>query len=267
MAKAQVVMIGAGHLGSLILNAWIKKKIVLPKNLSLHLNSEKSHALWKKKLPKATISSHESKAMIPKGDVYVIAVKPQQWTSIKDELKKIVKKDSLVVSIMAGIPPSKLEADLGCPCIVAMTNTSLQVGNALTTIYKSSKCKEENLKWAQKAFGPFGMIATLEEKDFAAATALGGSHPAFAIWILNEISKIISNKLPGQDSMAWTLNIFKGAEKLIRKKKDVKNILTQIATPGGCTAEGLKALEDLKIAPQLKEVFDKCQLKAEGLGK
>lgn len=260
-------MIGAGHLGSLILKEWIKKKVLLPKNLSLHLNTLKSLKTFKKEFPKLSITCVEEKKAIPTGDIYVIAVKPQQWATLKDELKKKINKDSLVVSIMAGIPPSRLETELGCASIVAMTNTSLQVGVALSTLYKSAKVKTEHMKWARAAFAPFGMLAELDEKDFSKATALGASHPAFAIWILHEISKIIQSKLPDQNGMDWTLNVFKGAAKLIQKKKEVSTLLTQIATPGGCTAEGLSALHELGVSTKLKEVFERCEKKAQGLGK
>ncbi len=267
MTKSNVVMIGAGHLGSLILNAWIQKKIIATKNIYLHLNTQISLKIFEKKYPKLKISCVESKDSIPSGDIYVIAVKPQQWSDLKATLKKKIKKDSLIISIMAGIPPSQIENEMGCAAIVAMTNTSLQVGEALSSLYKSSKTKAEHMKWARAAFAPFGMIVELEEKDFSKATALGGSHPAFAIWLLHEISKIIETKLPGQNGMDWTLNVFKGASKLIKKKKDVAQLLNQIATPGGCTAEGLKALDELAVSQKLLEVFERCEKKAAGLGK
>lgn len=267
MAKSKIVMIGAGHLGSLILKEWIKKKVIGVKDIALHLNSRKSLKSFRKDFPKLQLSCVENKDSLPVGDIYIVAVKPQQWAELKTELKGKIKKNSLIISIMAGIPPSRIQSEMGCAAIVAMTNTSLQVGEALTTLYKSPKANSSHLKWARSAFAPFGMISVLNEKDFAAATALGASHPAFAIWILNEISKIIQSKLPNEDGMDWTLNVFKGAAKLIKKKKDVPAILKQIATPGGCTAEGLLALEELGISKNLLDVFERCQTKAQGLGK
>lgn len=267
MRSTKVVMIGAGHLGSLILKAWVQKKLVKTSDLSVHVNSQVTQKKIKRLFPKVKVSANQSTSEIPTGDVYVVAVKPQQWESLKIALQKKVNKNTLVLSIMAGIPPSRLEKELGCAVVVAMTNTSIQVNNALTSLYKSPSCNKKQLLWAKKAFSPFGLLVELEEKDFAVATALGGSHPAFAIWILNEISKIVSDKLPGQDGVEWTLNIFSGAEKLIRKKKSISEILSQIATPGGCTAEGLKALEELEIKEKLLQVFDRCAIKAQGLGK
>lgn len=266
MSKAKVVMIGAGHLGSLILKGWIKKKIVPTKDLQVFVRSPPSAQSLAKQFPKLNISHSEEKKL-PVGDIYVIAVKPQQWAELKGVLKSQIKKSSLVVSIMAGIPPSRLEAELGCACVVAMTNTALQVDTAITTLFKSPATKSSQLLWINKAFAPFGLVAELDEKDFASATVLGGSHPAFAVWMLGELSKIISTRLPSQDGMEWVLQVFRGADKLIRKKRNVTDILAQIATPGGCTAEGLKALEELGISGKLALVFDQSQRKAENLGK
>src|SRR5688572_16890439 len=105
MSKAKVVMIGAGHLGSLILKEWIKSKIIKSKEFALHLNTKNSLLKFKKTYPKISVSCTEAGDTIPSGDIYVIAVKPQQWLSLRDSLKAKVKKNSLVVSIMAGIPP------------------------------------------------------------------------------------------------------------------------------------------------------------------
>ncbi len=267
MSQPQIVLIGAGHLGSLILKAWIKNKNFPQNKIHVHVQSKKTLLELKKKYPKLGLSSVEDDKDIPSAGTYVVAVKPQQWASLRDKLKIKVKKKTLLISIMAGIPPSRLENETGAASIVAMTNTSIQVNEALTSLFKSNSCTAKNLKDAEALFSPFGMVAVLEESDFAAATAFGGSHPAFAIWIMSEISKIISAKLPSVDGTSWTLQVFKGAEKLMNKNKNSAELLKQIATPGGCTAEGLKALVDLNISGKLYEVFEACQKKAETLGK
>lgn len=265
-SQPRLVMIGAGHLGALILKAWIKNKSFAQNKIHVHLRSKKSLLDLKKKFPRISLSCEEDGGKIPAGETYVIAVKPQQWPELKTKLQTRLTKKTLLISIMAGIPPSRLENESGAPAIVAMTNTSIQVGEALTSLYKSPTCPVQKLEWAQKLFSPFGMVAVLDEKEFATATAFGGSHPAFAVWIMNEIAKIISTGLPGQNGMDWTLQVFSGAQKLIRKKGNVEEILKQIATPGGCTAEGLRALQEHEVAGKLESVFDKCIRKAETLG-
>ena len=267
MSQPQIVLIGAGHLGSLILKAWIKNKSFPQNKIHVHVQSKKTLLELKKKFPKLGLSCVEDKKNIPSAATYVIAVKPQQWASLSDKIKEKVKKNTLLVSIMAGIPPSRIENETGAATIVAMTNTSIQVNEALTSLFKSKSCTPKNLKETVALFSPFGMVEILEESQFAAATACGGSHPAFAIWIINEISKIISAKLPSVDGTSWTLQVFKGAEKLMNKNKDTAELLKQIATPGGCTAEGLKKLEELNFSGKLNEVFEACQKKAETLGK
>jgi pyrroline-5-carboxylate reductase len=264
MSKVKVVMVGAGHLGSLILAAWIKRKIFPQNKIHVHVKSKKTLLALKKKFPKLSLGSSEAGDSLPNCEMIVIAVKPQQWNELKNSLE--IKSGSLLLSIMAGIPPSRLENETGAPSIVAMTNTAIQVGEAITSLYKSKSCSDSALAKAKKLFEPFGMVAVLDEKHFAAATAYGGSHPAFAIWILNELSKIISTGLGTEEGMAWTLQVFKGAGKLIQKNKNVNELLTQITTPGGCTAEGLRALEELDVSGKLSNAFESCIRKAEKLG-
>jgi cysteine synthase A len=59
MSQPQIVLIGAGHLGSLILKAWIKNKSFPQNKIHVHVQSKKTLLELKKKFPKLKIIAVE----------------------------------------------------------------------------------------------------------------------------------------------------------------------------------------------------------------
>ena len=263
----KVVFLGAGKLGSLLIQSCIKNKTFKASEIHIHVKSKKTFQKVKRLFPKATVTSAENKNPIPSALFYVIAVKPAQWSEIKNELKKQSALKAFFISLMAGIKASQLEKDLQKPVVVAMTNTSLQVKGALTTLYRSQSASQNQLLRAKKLFNTFGQVYILSEQLFAKASALGGSHPAFIIWLIQKLSLIVADELKIKNSQEWVLQIFEGALSLLKKEKNSDFLIKQIATPGGSTQEGLKTLEELAVETTLRKVFERCSNKAEELGK
>ena len=263
----KVVFLGAGKLGSLLIQSWIKDKVFKASELHIHVKTKKSAQKLKKLFHKSKITSAEEKASLPQAPLYVIAVKPSQWNELKEELQQKSPPKAFFISLMAGIKASQLEKDLQRPVVVAMTNTCLQVKGALTSLYRSPSASKNQLLRAKKLFRTFGSVYILPKEFFAKASALGGSHPAYIIWLIQKLSLIVADELKIKNSQEWVLQIFEGVLKLLKKEKNSDLLIKQIATPGGSTQEGLKALEVLAVETTLRKVFEKCSNKAEQMGK
>ena len=77
------------------------------------------------KLGVNTLSSSQS--IVKDSDIIVLAVKPQNYAEVLDELKEVVSTDKTFVSIAAGISIAYVQNALGCNCPVVrvMPNTRL----------------------------------------------------------------------------------------------------------------------------------------------
>ena len=75
------------------------------------------------KLGVNTLSSSQS--IVKDSDIIVLAVKPQNYAEVLDELKEVVSTDKTFVSIAAGISIAYVQNALGCNCPVVrvMPNT------------------------------------------------------------------------------------------------------------------------------------------------
>ena len=67
-------------------------------------------------------------------DLVILSVKPQDYASVANELSALLQANQIVLSIMAGIPISKLQESLKHDLIVrAMPNTPALLGMGMTT--------------------------------------------------------------------------------------------------------------------------------------
>ncbi len=184
--------------------------------------------------------SRNAKELVKKVDAVILAVKPQDFDNVLDEIKAEVK-NKLVISIAAGITTHYIEKQLGMVRVVrVMPNLPAKIGKGMACLCKGNFSTEEDLNFAQKLFGKFGQSLIIEEKLIDAATAVSGSGPGYFYYLIegkgqNEIKKF------GQDFFIPALSA--SAEKIGFSKEQAK-ILAE------ATAEGsLAFLESVHISP------------------
>ena len=88
------------------------------------------------------------------GEVIILAIKPQQAEGALDLIERVVTPEKLVISIMAGIPSAKIEANLapGCRVIRAMPNTPALIGVGATAVCPGRKVSATDLDLARQIF-------------------------------------------------------------------------------------------------------------------
>jgi len=124
------------------------------------------------------------------GEVIILAIKPQQASSVLDLIERVVTPQQLVISIMAGVPSSKIETNLvpGCRVIRAMPNTPALIGAGATAVCPGRKASSDDLDLARQIFAMIGIAVTVEEKLMDAVTGLSGSGPAYVFTFIEALS-------------------------------------------------------------------------------
>ena len=134
----------------------------------------------------------------PAGGV-VIAVKPSDGEGACRSLARIGV--TRVVSVMAGVPLTRLESWLGPTAAVvrAMPNVPALVGAAISAISGGSAAREEDLEWAEDVLSAVGPVVRVPESSLDAVTGLSGSGPAYLFYIAEAmIGAGMGVGLPGQ---------------------------------------------------------------------
>ena len=133
--------------------------------------------------------------LIKQVDAVILAVKPQDFEAVLNEIKHYVK-EKLIISIAAGITTGNIEKALGKAKVIrAMPNICAKIGKAESSLCKGKYAKDTDLDFAKKLFDYLGKTWIMNEKMIDAATAIAGSGPAY-IYYNMEINKYDSKNLP-----------------------------------------------------------------------
>ena len=179
-------------------------------------------------------------------EVVLLAVKPAMLQEVAGWLKG--RKDSyLLISILAGVTAKKLAAEAGAKARVvrAMPNQALRQNEGVTAICAGPGAKKEDLEIARKIFEAGGYVLEIEEEQMDVVTALSGSGPAFMAKWAEELADagIRAGLMPkAAEELAARTMLGTGAV-LVREKITPGQLCAAVASPGGTTEAGLRAMQ------------------------
>jgi pyrroline-5-carboxylate reductase len=219
--------------------------------------------------------------LISKVDVVILAVKPQDFSVLLNEIRDNLK-NKLIISIAAGIATSDIEKVLSNTKVIrAMPNLPARIGKGMTCLSRGSFANQKDMDFSRRLFKNLGKTISIGENLMNDVTAAAGSGPAFFYKQLirskktpekvkKEFDKTLVDYLVSSGK-GWTTTsamlvvstTTAGSLALLEVKgTDPKNLIIQIASKGGTTQAGLEKLDDNLT---LEEAMDAAIKRAEGL--
>lgn len=183
-------------------------------------------------------------ANISSMDIVILAIKPQTFSTLSDELKGHISDRQLIISIMAGIGIKRISVALGASKVIrTMPNISLRYGESLTAVYSSEKKPDKDVLNIISGWGKFFYIET--EDQFHSFTALCGSSPAYFLKLAAEIESLaMSYGYPKEIVRTISMNALNGALLSLQKNEGyTKKSIEEIRSKGGVTEEALLELD------------------------
>ncbi len=255
--------IGAGRMAEAILRGLISSKAFLKKNMII---SDKDAARSKQISRKYNIKAAESNAEAAgASDVVILAVKPQSMHTALSEIAGKVGPGRLVISIAAGITLKSLEKYLPkVPIVRVMPNNPCLIGEGISALCGGRFAQEKDMKTAEKIFSSVGDTIRVEEKYMNAVTALSGSGPAFVYEAIDALADGgMEAGLPKDLSVRLALKTALGSIKtVIKTKRSPEELKNMVASPGGTTVAGLRALDEGNFKGALKKAVVKASARA-----
>lgn len=203
------------------------------------------------------------------GEVVILAIKPQQAEGALDLIERVVTPDKLVISIMAGVPSSKIEANLvpGCRVVRAMPNTPALIGAGATAVCSGRKASPDDLDLARQIFALTGVAVSVEEKLMDAVTGLSGSGPAYVFTFIEALSDAgVKNGLPRDVAAQLAAQTVLGAARMVVETGEHPTLLKEkVTSPGGTTIAALHALESGSFRGVVMDAVDAASNRSKDL--
>ncbi|MBF0521438.1 MAG: pyrroline-5-carboxylate reductase [Candidatus Omnitrophica bacterium] len=260
--KTKIGFIGCGNMGQAILKGVVKDSSILVAE-----KDASRVALLKKKYK---VACADVPTVVKKSNIIILAVKPQDFGQILDEIKGSLTKNHLVISIAAGITCSYIEERLGDVRVVrTMPNLPAQVGVGMTALCKGKFAKDNDVKQSQRIFDAIGKTVIVDEKWMNAVTAVSGSGPAY-VFLFVECMMNAAKALGFPDDVSKDLvyQTLKGSVKLLEESSDgAETLRLKVTSKGGTTEAAIKEFFGAKLDEIFKTALKAAETRARELAK
>jgi len=240
--RGTLVLVGAGKMGSAMLDGWLARG--LPPKKIIVIEPQPVKAV--KALARRGVKLNP-KDKVGVASAIVIAVKPQSAPEALPPLAGYIDKATLVLSIMAGRTIGFLERSLpaGTAIVRAMPNTPAAIGRGISVAVANAKISKRQRKQASDLLAAIGKVEWVpDEALMDAVTALSGSGPAYIFLLAECMARSgVAAGLPTELATRLALETVAGsAELLHRSDLDAATLRQNVTSPGGTTAAALEVL-------------------------
>ncbi len=191
----------------------------------------------------------ENREVAAATEVLLLAIKPQVFEKVVAELGNYLDWETakpLVISILAGMPLSKLEAAFPQqPVVRAMPNTPATVGAGITAISPGQQTQSHHLELAGRIFQAVGEVVEVSESLMDAVTGLSGSGPAYVAVMVEALADGgVAAGLPRAIAAKLALHTVLGTAQLLQESGlHPAELKDRVTSPGGTTIAGVAQLE------------------------
>ena len=241
---ASLVLVGAGKMGSAMLEGWIAAgldgesvTIVDPNPSRDTLSYARAHK----------ISLNPALRDIEPPQVLVLAIKPQALDTVAPALTRMLGKGTVVLSILAGKTIAELKAKLkgSFGVIRAMPNLPVSVARGVTIAVPSAEVFPYHRAIVHHMLTVLGSAEWLEEESLIdAVTAVSGSGPAYLFFLTECLTRAAQGAgLPiDLAERLAKVTVAGAAEMMYRSDLPPSKLRQNVTSPGGTTAAALDVL-------------------------
>lgn len=253
-----ILFLGCGKMGSVILGNIIEEKsaktkniTILEKNTNLAIDGVKTY-----------LDITELESIKYKANLIFIAIKPQncQDTLLKIAKSSIISKDTIFISVLAGKKINFFEKIFSdnAKIVRSMPNLAISDSQGVFLYQKNKNIDDFDQNKLNKIFNNFGLSYQINDENlFDVLTAICGSGPAYIFLLQNILKNILNNhNINEKDSENLVNKLFLGTSLMSNNiDKSFLQLKQDVTSKGGTTEAGLEILESKN---ELEKLFTKA---------
>lgn len=261
---AKIGLIGMGNMGKAILKGLLKE--MQPEDMVFTA----AHRETMEKVKKETNVPFASSNAACAGEVkyLILAVKPQYFDPVFDEIRGTVRHDQVIVSLAPGASIEDLTARLGgnVRVVRAMPNTPAMLGEGMTGLaFGKQEYTEEERQMICRIFQCCGRVELVEERLMDAVGCVSGCSPAYVYMFIEALADSgVKYGLPRKTAYAMAAQTVLGSAKMVLETgKHPGQLKDEVCSPGGTTIAGVSALEEHGLRNAVIKAGDACYEKTQ----
>ena len=244
--EKKIVFCGGGNMAEGVIRSILTSEVAKPACITVsELNPDRCAYLKETYGVEALVDATEA---IKDADIAFIAVLPKIVPVVAKSLKALAKKDTLFISIAAGVKLSELEEMLGQDkkIVRVMPNTINKAKNGHSAVALNENITAEEKEIVTLILNSLGQTMYLSENMFNEFTAYSCSGP---MWLYQMADALIDagvySGFSRKDAQSIVIKNMLGVAMVLDETGAApKDMVNAMCSPGGVTIEGYKSLID-----------------------
>ena len=259
--------IGCGNMGSAMVHGILKNQI-LPKEQIIASALRESTRERIRKEYEVTVTA-DNREVAANSQILILAVKPQFYQQVIEEIRDVVADDTLIVSIAPGKTHSWLSETFKKPVktIRCMPNTPAMVGQGITGVCPGSLVTEKETEEVRRILSGCGETEVVPEHLMDVVAAVSGSSPAYVFMFIEAMADgAVAEGMPRAQAYHFAAQAVLGsAEMVLKTGKHPGELKDMVCSPGGTTIEAVGVLENKGLRSAVMEAVRACAGKSRGM--
>jgi pyrroline-5-carboxylate reductase len=265
----KIGFIGCGNMGEAILGGILSSGLLKGENIWVsELSTDRLEELSEKYKVNTTT---DGKEVVKNTDIFIIAVKPNIYPVVLEDIKNLIDDKKTVVTIAAGVTIASVENIIGSDkkIIRTMPNTPALVGEGMTSISPNSVVSTDELEEVKKIFGSFGKSEVLSEYLIHSVIGVSGSSPAYVFMFIEALADgAVLEGMPRDKAYQFAAQSVLGSAKMVLETGKHPGVLKDaVCSPGGTTIEAVKVLEEEGFRKSVIKAVQACAKKSKKMSK
>lgn len=265
----KIGFIGSGNMGNAIIGGIVKSNLTDASNIYVFdLDSEK---LEKIKEQLGVNIAESGKYIAKECDILFLAVKPNVFLKVLEDIKEDLNENIIIVSIAAGITIDQIEGVLSKErkIVRTMPNTPALVNEGMSCICGNKKVAKEEIEEIKSIFDSFGKTEIVPEYLIHSVIGVSGSSPAYVFMLIEAMADgAVIGGMPRDKAYKFAAQAVLGSAKMVLETgKHPGELKDMVCSPGGTTIEAVRTLEEKGFRSAIIEAMVDCMNKSKEMTK
>lgn len=259
--------IGAGNMAKAMMGGIIRNEIIPCDEIIASDAYAPSLAAARESLNIETTKSNLK--VIEEAEVVVLAVKPQYYAAVINEVKDSIRENQIIVTIAPGQTLERLNSLFGrdVKIVRTMPNTPALVCEGITGVCHNDLVTKEELDYVCNILSGFGQVEVVGENLMDVVVSVSGSSPAYVYMFIEALADgAVLDGMPRDKAYKFAAQAVMGSAKMVLDTgKHPGELKDMVCSPGGTTIEAVRVLEEKGFRSAIIECMKSCVNKARGL--
>ena len=262
----KIAFIGVGNMANAIIGGLLRSGVV-----------DCPHLILSDKFPEKCVPYTEGGATLAASpaeaaataDCVVLAVKPQNFPEVLDELSRVEGiENKLIVTIAAGITVEAVKTALhGAATVRVLPNTPMLIGMGVSVICHAPDVDPADFAFVSAMFEASGSVTVIDEAEMNRIISVTSSSPAYVFAFIHAICEgAKAQGLDGDALLPAVCDMVIGSATLLRDGGLSPNQqISRVTSKGGTTEQAMAVLSERGMADMVKDAMQACTNRADEL--